>query len=226
MAVSTHLKMAKHRADGDPHSPGSRAKERLLREYAYLSRFMHPNIVRVHGCGRWPEDGNGWVYLVPSPRRAEVTPEARAFHTSVWPLRGHRGITAWVMGACLAFGAAVGVMVTRLSQAPQSEERLDRIMTHGDIVASVVQGVLGDTIVGPVSPQQMRPPCRSPFVEIKSSCWREMAFPDSDISPGALKRFCDQALWVISIDDCMKNKRSFLPPKEGATPSAVQPKGK
>jgi serine/threonine-protein kinase len=56
------MKIAMHRASsGD----AERADERLLREQGCLHQVRgHPNIVRMHALGRWPDPMKGWLYVV------------------------------------------------------------------------------------------------------------------------------------------------------------------
>ena len=56
------MKIAMHRASsGDAEM----ADERLQREQGCLHQVRgHPNIVRMHAHGRWPDSTKGWLYLV------------------------------------------------------------------------------------------------------------------------------------------------------------------
>lgn len=48
-----------------PDSPESREMEQALeREAGALRRVQHPNIIRLHEDGRWPEPGHGLRYLL------------------------------------------------------------------------------------------------------------------------------------------------------------------
>lgn len=56
------MKIAMHRASsGDVE----RADERLMREQGCLHQVRgHPNIVRMHAHGRWPDPRKGWLYVI------------------------------------------------------------------------------------------------------------------------------------------------------------------
>jgi len=161
----------------------------------------------------------GWwdaPFNVPAPR----TSEGRfARENGGASERRWRSIALLAMAACAALGLAFGGRA-RPSRGP--EARSTCMAVDGGVVP-VVQGMLAVVITGPVASEQLLPPCRKPSVEIEASCWLESKFPSTAIVDRA---WCERARYVISTDDCVKNRRIFLPAKKDTMPSSSEPKGK
>lgn len=159
------------------------------------------------------------------PPIVEAAADAPAEATSMVAAPGQRG-----RGSSLAIGAALALLV--VLRVPHERTPLQPC---NEVSGTAIDGGLGmvlqtvlraPTIIkGPAVPSQARPPCRKNLVELEGACWREFRV---EVKEGeGIKELCTQQMeffqFVISTEDCIKNRRFFLASIPRPTPNSVDP---
>jgi serine/threonine protein kinase len=104
--------------------------------------------------------------------------------------------------------------------APEHELSVDA--SYPDLLVPELFGAL-PVIKGPV-PSQVLPPCPPGTVALRGGCWIQYAI-EQEADEEEVRAICNGSpgAYVLSLDDCLKNRRLFHPRPVKPAPNTVQP---
>lgn len=194
---------------------------RIRRRKAYqrYGFFWMKRPEKVAGAGMAP---GGTLRIVPPSVEAAASPPLEQAPADAVPPR-RRHISPLAMGAALVLLVVLMVPHDRTPLKPCKEVA----GTATDVGYWAIQQMVlrAPTIInGAADPLQMKPPCDPKSVEQKGACWRMARFKVDSLEEA--QDFCETfppTVYVLSMEDCIKNHQMFVPSRLRPPRNTVDP---